>query len=966
MMKIREPIKLKSLNLIKVSEDIFADKIMGNYAFMAVVIRKEELFHLLACTSGEGDEIAINILNQVINRVMPSVICNLSYQDKVFITCMLSKLGITDVNRFMKRLYAAVNEIELKNHILELYCGKEDIFKNIKTTENPESEVQWATVEYRENYLYRQIYQKLHTRQIYQSVNDFNYIYIPHNGSDISVWYENMVDIGLLQLKKEFFNRDYSMGFHYGNPYESAGSYLKDITKEEIISEIMEASIFAVVKSFAASDVINHTGFGNRKYISDYNVSRIITDTMDRYLYFHQENLFKDSEMVQYMWEKKNDIYSCETQILSEMTNISAMQEILIRNNEGIVQVNYSISKLYEELIMLNKIQSLYDLIGSRLTAENRVFNAEDKKTVLKLCSEVEGMINRRSSFNGTDKDKFGSVRKVVTEKMKKAGEISKMSENMQNITTEKTEKTKETEKALENKKHLIIKQNKKTKEIEKIIDELKIHDLSKMHETQRAVYIESTGLNSQTDSADIVLYNNNGSTDIIGNIETDIFGSVRKIVTGKIEKAGETEKESEKNSRYQVIKQKEQIKAIEKVINEIKCYGLSEVSKYPIGDSIELDTQISKTSENMQNITTEKTEKTKENEKALENKKHLIIKQNKRTKEIEKIINELKTHNLSKMHETQRAVYIESTGSNSQTDSTDIVMYHNNIGSNIIENIETGIFGSVRKIVTEKTKETEKALENKKHLIIKQNKKTKEIEKIINELKPHNLSKMNETQRAVYIESTGLNSQTDSADIVLHNNYGSTDIIENIETGIFGSVRKIVITTERIGQIGKSTERNNSSESIIQTEKITAIEKDIFKNAQSKITAKTEKVKAIRSNDIQLNILQNGYSNPNIQNDFTSRAEIVHKNTANKNRQSNTKISSYLEKNINRTNVNMTGSIKQDYRDSLTLYNKSDGGRVINELIQTNVQSQVNSIADKVYKKIEKKLQIERKRRGL
>ena len=39
---------------------------------------------------------------------------------------------------------------------------------------------------------------------------------------------------------------------------------------------------------------------------------------------------------------------------------------------------------------------------------------------------------------------------------------------------------------------------------------------------------------------------------------------------------------------------------------------------------------------------------------------------------------------------------------------------------------------------------------------------------------------------------------------------------------------------------------------------------------------------------------------------------------------------------------------------------------RVINEMIQTNLQKEVSHITEQVYKKIEKKLQNERKRRGL
>ena len=121
MLTISAPIEIKAKTTYLHDPEAFYHRITGNYSLMESRIDEEDLLHIattppeIYVTEGEGISSILNlnqhrenniqkveIINNVLNRIIASADVNLTYQDRVFITDALYKLGVKDDRRFMK------------------------------------------------------------------------------------------------------------------------------------------------------------------------------------------------------------------------------------------------------------------------------------------------------------------------------------------------------------------------------------------------------------------------------------------------------------------------------------------------------------------------------------------------------------------------------------------------------------------------------------------------------------------------------------------------------------------------------------------------------------------------------------------------------------------------------------------------------------------------------------------------
>lgn len=116
MLTIREPITLTAQPSIVTVSDHFAERMTANYKVMTGRINEEDMLHFISVPPeiylAEGNEGSfvnlkntnniqntnIELINNVINRILVSDTYHMTYQDKVFVTSVLKKLGVTDVS----------------------------------------------------------------------------------------------------------------------------------------------------------------------------------------------------------------------------------------------------------------------------------------------------------------------------------------------------------------------------------------------------------------------------------------------------------------------------------------------------------------------------------------------------------------------------------------------------------------------------------------------------------------------------------------------------------------------------------------------------------------------------------------------------------------------------------------------------------------------------------------------------
>ncbi|MCR5775356.1 MAG: hypothetical protein K6G42_09760 [Lachnospiraceae bacterium] len=199
MITLKAPIELKNRTDFVKDHDGFCERITGNYSLMGVEIGAEELLHIVnsppeiyiaeggSTTVVGGTMIAshneekLDIINNMLNRIMVSVDAELTYQDRAYITDALYKLGIKDDRKFMNEVFKVINDSHLEEDFINSYIEagieresrelrQQTLMLSREITERGLTDGLRA----REESLSRQIMERLQTGAIYQIVANFN------------------------------------------------------------------------------------------------------------------------------------------------------------------------------------------------------------------------------------------------------------------------------------------------------------------------------------------------------------------------------------------------------------------------------------------------------------------------------------------------------------------------------------------------------------------------------------------------------------------------------------------------------------------------------------------------------------------------------------------------------------------------------------------------------------------------
>lgn len=195
MLKLRAPIEIKSRRDFVHDNEGFYDRISGNYSFLGRDIGSEELLHIantppevylaegdLTTVSGNTvinsrNEEKLEIINNVLNRIVVSADANLTYQDRAYITDVLYKMGIKDDRTFMNEVRRIINETREEDRLINMFLMGNTLVEGDHINEELLSLVnRVGNLEERNEdlYLSENIMRRLETGAIYQIVSNFN------------------------------------------------------------------------------------------------------------------------------------------------------------------------------------------------------------------------------------------------------------------------------------------------------------------------------------------------------------------------------------------------------------------------------------------------------------------------------------------------------------------------------------------------------------------------------------------------------------------------------------------------------------------------------------------------------------------------------------------------------------------------------------------------------------------------
>ena len=275
MLTIKAPIELKCSTSMVPSQESFYHRITGNYELLSSGIDREDLLHVVTAPPeiylGEGgmtsivnntrvqnsQETKMEVINNLLNRIAFTEEVNLTYQDRVYITDVLNRMGIRNVQQFMNQVSRLKQETQTTEQLISLYWNHLDQLTEMVEEYHHQEQQRQSVTEVNQTAvsrnLHEEILNRLQTGAIYQILNNF---YTSHNGSsryvssqELQVTEQKRVAVNVLlnQLKQSVNGEEVPFVYRHENYYETASLEENQVTTEAVNTQITSAVLLNLV-----------------------------------------------------------------------------------------------------------------------------------------------------------------------------------------------------------------------------------------------------------------------------------------------------------------------------------------------------------------------------------------------------------------------------------------------------------------------------------------------------------------------------------------------------------------------------------------------------------------------------------------------------------------------------------------------------------------------------------------------
>ncbi len=298
MIKIIAPIELKT-GIFAIRDRGFNERIRDNYAVMGSNISTETLTHAIHTPPeilvAEGSESTTNIggtsfsftnvqqtlINNAVNRILVSGDYTLNYQDRVFITSVLNKLGVRDERRFMEEVKSILSESSNTLRLTKLYLENSEEIRNLLEYERAnrppkkERKSKEKETEVYENNLWQNIMNRLQTGMIYQIVENMNISQVnaPVNRVEVSNSEQSYTARQLLlqRYRTVTVGEDVPFIYRADNVFAEDSLEPSETTEEKVKETINSAALLEMIRSYEHVNALRHES--DRHYWTDYRNS---------------------------------------------------------------------------------------------------------------------------------------------------------------------------------------------------------------------------------------------------------------------------------------------------------------------------------------------------------------------------------------------------------------------------------------------------------------------------------------------------------------------------------------------------------------------------------------------------------------------------------------------------------------------------------------------------------------------
>lgn len=446
MLTVKAPIELKCRAGIVLSYEGFVRRITGNYEMMSAAVTGEDLLHLVTeppevffaegsvstiinqTNINQNQESKLEILNQLLNRITVDSGLHMTYQDRVYITDMLQKLGIKNVQQFMHQVTQLKEETKNTTELIDYYWNHMEQLQILIQNYKESREEKKENSEYRQEdnilHLHQDIMNRLQTGSIYQIVSNFNHNqsassqYIGGDDLRSAEYYRITRNILLNTLENEAKGEKLPLEYRHENYYEEVLPLTEEITEQKITNQIAAA----VLLQLADNIYQNRHESVDRKGDAWYTVSnafyRSAENTMNRLHRNFVQQYYRSDRAGDYL-VNLNENYRQELALLDRIVSLRETAEERVRTipEQAAVQLE-NLQQYREEETYQNLTDNRNYREGDRYY-RNQTGNTTEERNYLQNISNEERSLNReQNTFADTEVNVRQEQQEVTLEQL--------------------------------------------------------------------------------------------------------------------------------------------------------------------------------------------------------------------------------------------------------------------------------------------------------------------------------------------------------------------------------------------------------------------------------------------------------------------------------------------------------------------------------------------------------------------
>lgn len=321
MLTIHTPIELTVDPSVLQLNDNFTERLTGNYKIIGSGIKPEDMLHFMSeppevyleeggmtalidnKTVFENRTLKMDVINNVLNRILVSDTYRMTYQDKVFIESVLSRIGVTDVKEFISQVQNIRQEMKNVSRLTDLYWSEGEILSQLLEYRQ-EMAKDTATRETQEEkqeqenllWLHQNIMNRLQTGAVYQELKNYLSATISHHKfitdaemqiSEQTITAQNIL---LNKLKNYTTMEEQPLVYHYLNTYEMGDETQVSESHIRTVNRVVQAVLLNALHQMYALRTEELLSQNNVWYELAGAVYQATENTFRRFEAYHERN----------------------------------------------------------------------------------------------------------------------------------------------------------------------------------------------------------------------------------------------------------------------------------------------------------------------------------------------------------------------------------------------------------------------------------------------------------------------------------------------------------------------------------------------------------------------------------------------------------------------------------------------------------------------------------------------------